>query len=110
MYIRHGEAAAAATDDPENIRQMNDLRTLCLEYDLNDILNMDETGLFWKMSPDRILATKAASGGKKSKDRITVALTSNATGTDNIPVWIISKSKNPRCLKNINRKLLRIEY
>ena len=110
MYIRHGEAAAAATDDPENIQQMNDLCILCLEYDPNDILNMDETGLFWKMSPDRTLATKAASGGKKSKDRITAALTSNATGTDDIPVWIIGKSKNPRCLKNINRKLLGIEY
>jgi hypothetical protein len=62
------------------------------------------------MSLNRTLATKAASGGKKSKDRITAALTSNATGTDDIPVWIISKSKNLRCLKNINRKLLRIEY
>ena len=62
------------------------------------------------MSPDRTLVTKAASSRKKSKDRITVALTSNTTGTNDIPVWIISKSKNLRCLKNINRKLLRIEY
>jgi DDE superfamily endonuclease len=46
MYIRHREAAAAATDDPENIQQMDDLRILCLEYDPNDILNIDETGLF----------------------------------------------------------------
>jgi hypothetical protein len=69
MHVRHGEAAAAATDNPENIQQMNDLRILCLKYDPNDILNMDETGLFWKMSPGRTLVTKAASGGKKSKDR-----------------------------------------
>jgi hypothetical protein len=62
------------------------------------------------MSSDYILITKAASGGKKSKDRITTALTSNTTGTNNILVWIISKSKNLCCLKNINRKLLRIEY
>ena len=86
MYIRYGEAAVAATDKPENIQQIDDLRILCLEYNPNDILNMDETGLFWKMSPDRTLATKAASGGKKSKDRVTIALTSNATGTNDIPV------------------------
>ena len=89
---------------------MNNLCILCLKYNPNDILNMDETGLFWKMSLDRTLATKAASGGKKSKDQITAALTSNATGTDNILVQIISKLKNLRCLKNINQKLLGIEY
>ena len=73
---------------------MEDLRTLATTYDPNDILNMDETGLFWKLSPDRSLAIKAQKGGKKSKDRITVALTSNTTGTNEIEPWIISKSKN----------------
>ena len=56
--------ALAATNPPENV------------------LNMDKTGLFWKLSPSRILVIEAGSGGKKSKDRITVALTINATGTD----------------------------
>lgn len=110
MYICYREAAAAVTDNPENIQQMDDLHILCLEYNPNDILNMDKTGLFWKMSPDHMLATKAASGGKKSKDRVTIALTSNATGTDDIPVWIIGKSKSLCCLKNINQTLLRIKY
>ena len=39
---------------------------------------MDETGLFWKLTPERTLATEAGSGGKKSKDRVTLAFTSMA--------------------------------
>ena len=68
MYICHKEAAAAATNNPKNIQQMNNLRILCLKYNLNDILNIDKTSLFQKMSLNCTLATKAASGRKKSKD------------------------------------------
>src|ERR1700710_2609554 len=68
QYTQHGEASSAAIDDPNNIRQMEALRNLCDTYDLNDILNMDETALYWKMTPSRTLATKAQSGGKKNKD------------------------------------------
>ena len=49
------------------------------------------------------------SGGKKSKDRITLAFTCSATG-EKLQPWVIGKSKNPRCFKNINRSLLRIKY
>jgi hypothetical protein len=89
---------------------MADVRTLCKEYPLKDIYNMDETGLNWRRSPDRTLATKAMSGTKKSKDRITVALTSNADGSERLEPWVIGKSKNPRALKQISRQHLRITY
>jgi DDE superfamily endonuclease len=71
---------------------------------------MDETGLFWKLQPDRSLATKQTSGGKKSKDRITVALCTNGDGSEKLHPWIIGRSKNPRCFKHVNRKNLRIIY
>ena len=70
---------------------------------------MDETGLFWKLTPDRILVTQAGSGRKKSKDRITLVFTVSASGKKE-QVYCISKSKNLRCFKKINQKLLRIEY
>jgi hypothetical protein len=60
---------------------MNELQLLCEDYEDCDILNIDETALYWKMAPDRTLATKAQAGGKKSKDCITLALTSNADGS-----------------------------
>ena len=109
-YVQHGEGGTAAIDDPDNIIQMNELRLLCEDYKDCDILNMDEIALYWKMAPDRTLATKAQAGGKKSKDRITIALTSNADGSETFKPWIIGKSKNPRCFKNINRQHLRITY
>ena len=109
-YVQHGEAGSAATDDPDNIVIMEGVRRLCTQYHRRDILNMDETGLNWKRTPDRTLATKSHSGTKKSKDRITIALTSNADGSEKFTTWVIGKSENPRAFKKINRKNLRIMY
>ena len=108
-YINHGEAAAAQIDNPDAIAQIEKIRRLVIKYDLDDVLNMDETGLFWKLTPDRTLATKAGSGGKKSKDRVTLVFTVSASGKKEL-VWCIAKSKNPRCFKKINRRLLRVIY
>ena len=85
------------------------VRALATEYGPENTLNMDETGLFWKMVPDRTLVTKAGSRGKKSKDRVTLAFTCSASGKKEEP-WVIGKSKNPRCFKGINRSLLRVKY
>lgn len=109
-YIRHGEGGSAEIDNPNAIQQMADLRNLCKQYPDQDIFNMDETGLFWKLTPERTLATEAGSGGKKSKDRVTLALTTNADGSEKLEPWVIGKSKNPRCFKNINLRLIRIQY
>ncbi|RKF58625.1 hypothetical protein GcM3_180027 [Golovinomyces cichoracearum] len=50
--------------------------------DTRDILNMDETGLFWKLTSDQTLAIQAISGGKRSKDRITAVSTTYADGSE----------------------------
>jgi hypothetical protein len=94
----------------DNIAQMEALRQLCKEYEPCNILNMDETGLQWKRTPDRTLATQPYNGTKKSKDRITIALTCNANGSEKFLAWVIGKSENPRCFSKINRKNLRIMY
>jgi hypothetical protein len=109
-YRQHGEGASAEVNTPVAIQQMENLRLECSNYHPRDIFNMDETGLFWKLQPDRSLATKQTSGGKKSKDRITIALCANGDGSEKLNPWIIGRSKNPRCFKHINRKNLRIIY
>ena len=63
---------------------MDDLRLEYSNYHPHDIFNLDETALFWKLQPDRSLATKQTSGGKKSKDRITVALCTNKDGLEKL--------------------------
>ena len=64
---------------------------------------MDKTGLYQKISPSHTLAMEAGNGGKKSKDRVTLTLTINATGTDKWEPWLIGKLKDPRYFININR-------
>ncbi|XP_066251798.1 tigger transposable element-derived protein 4-like isoform X2 [Euwallacea similis] len=68
-----------------------------------DIFNGDETGLFFKLTPDRTLKFKGQTceGGKLSKERITIFVVANLTGSEKRKLLVIGKSKNPRCFKNI---------
>ncbi|KAG8201261.1 hypothetical protein JTE90_016748 [Oedothorax gibbosus] len=77
------------------------------------IYNVDETGLYYRMLPSKTLASikeASAPGYKKSKERVTVSLCSNATGTHKLPVMLIGKSAKPRAFKNINIKSLPVHY
>ena len=89
---------------------MDNLRLECLNYHPRDIFNLDKTALFWKLQPDRSLVTKQTSGGKKSKDQITVTLCTNRDGLEKLYPWIIGQSKNPCCFKHINHNNLQITY
>jgi hypothetical protein len=109
-YVRHGEAGDAAVNTEAAIKQMDDVRAVCATYTRKNTFNMDETGLNWKATPNRSLATEATAGGKKSKDRITLAITSNADGSEKHEHWIIGQSKKPRCFKNVNQKLFGATY
>ena len=78
---------------------------------MQDIWNMDETGCFYRTVPHKSLSEKAkkCKGGKKSKERLTVASFVSATGERRKPV-VIGKYANPRCLKNINKDDLPCQY
>jgi glutaredoxin 2 len=56
-FAQHREAGSTATDNLDNVAQMEALRQLCKQYELRNILNIDETSLNWKRTPDRTLAT-----------------------------------------------------
>lgn len=86
------------------------LQALLKEYAPSDIFNCDETGLFFKMLPDRTLAFSGEScaSGKLSKERITVMVGANATGTEKLPLLVIGKARNPRCFKAV--RTLPVEY
>ena len=73
--------------------------------------NCDETALFYRVIPDKSLSTKYEShhGVKRAnKDRITILLCCNSTGTNKWKLFIIGKAKKPRSLKNFNALCLRI--
>ena len=71
-------------------------------YNCEDIYTVDETAVFWKMSPEDSLRKEIKAGGTLEKARITVALACNVTGTRKLPPWIIGKARNPRCFRRAN--------
>ncbi|XP_047984684.1 tigger transposable element-derived protein 6-like [Leguminivora glycinivorella] len=75
------------------------LKSLLNGYDPNDVFNADETGLFFKCLPDKTLTFKneKCHGGKHSKERLTILLCTNSTGTQKLKPLMIGKSKKPRC-------------
>lgn len=95
-----GESADVSDQDCENWRQ-NVLPGLLASYREEDIFNADETGLFFKCLPDKTLTFKNEKcfGGKHNKDRITVMVCSNMSGTEKLNLLVIGKSKNPRCFR-----------
>ncbi|GLB34609.1 putative DDE superfamily endonuclease [Lyophyllum shimeji] len=98
-FRRHGEAGSADPADVERERER--LRELIAKYGyrLKDIFNMDETGLFYAMPPDRGLMDKPTSGVKGNKKRLTYALTANADGSEKLVPFIIGKAAKPRAFQ-----------
>ena len=68
-------------------------------YEDRDIFNMDESGIFFKTSSDKLFYIKGqkCGGGKKSKERITISLCANLAG-EKEKVLFIGKSMRPRAL------------
>ena len=58
-----------ANDAPLSIipEKRVELQKLISNFDLNDMFNCDETGLFYRMTPNQTLATGPVSGTKKVK-------------------------------------------
>ncbi|KAK3104668.1 hypothetical protein FSP39_007460 [Pinctada imbricata] len=87
------------------------LSTIIQDYDLENVFNMDETGLFFKDTTRKTFYFKGedCAGGKKSKERITVALCSSVSG-EKLPPLIIGKAEKPRCFSKIDKSTLPVNY
>jgi hypothetical protein len=71
---------------------------------------MDETALFYAMSPDRGLATTLRHGVKQSKVRLTLAFTTNADGTERLPPLMIGHARRPCCFQRKTGEQLGFKY
>ncbi|XP_052271459.1 tigger transposable element-derived protein 4-like [Dreissena polymorpha] len=87
------------------------LPTLCEGYEPMNIFNMDETGLFFRDTTRKSYHFKETelAGGKRSKERITVALCASMTG-EKLPPLVIGKSAKPRCFGKIKTEKLPVMY
>ena len=100
-----GENAAVDKEVCEDWQQTI-LQPTLQRYDANDVFNADEMGLYWRLLPDRTHSVdrEACSGGKKSKERVTILTCTNMTGSEKCPLLtiIIGKFKNSRCFHGIS--------
>jgi len=81
---------------------MEAIRNAAADVPVGNRYNMDQTALFWRMFPSSGLATTTRPGLKKDKARISLAFTTNDTGTDRFELWAVGKAKEPRALKKFN--------
>ena len=66
--------------------------------------NCDETALYWRIEPDKTLASGPVQGKKKSKDRATILITCNSTGDDKLPILLFISTKTSRPLRHIDKE------
>ena len=80
------------------------LPTIFSRYPLENIFNGDEFGLFFQCLPNKTFHFKKGkcSRGKHSKVRLTGMAAGNAKGERPL-MFVIGKSKNPRCFKGVKR-------
>ncbi|XP_065674129.1 tigger transposable element-derived protein 4-like [Hydra vulgaris] len=101
--IISGESAAVTNNMTASWNETT-LPTLLLNYKLENIFNADEFGLFYQCLPNKTyhLSREKCFGGKNSKVRLTGIAAGSATG-EKLPMFVIGKSKNPRCFKHIKQ-------
>ncbi|XP_043260684.1 jerky protein homolog-like [Colletes gigas] len=99
----YGEAADADKAAVDTFKQK--LTQLLKENEITDdnLYNMDETGLCWRMLPGKTLA--GVEGGKMKKEKITLALCANASGSHKLPLLFVHKYESPRSLKHCKDSL-----
>ena len=67
------------------------LPTILKDYEPRDIFNADETGLFYKLADNKTYTFKGdpCSGGKKSKERLTIMVCANMDGSEKVDLLVI---------------------
>ena len=93
----HGESFT--TEPPNNEDIFKVLNEKISFYGPENVYNADETGLFYKLIPSKTLCKNVRNGYKILKDRISVLLCANMTGTKKLKPLVIGKFAKPRCFK-----------
>ena len=68
----NGEAGSVQIDESSIQIQLKNIREILKDYELKDIYNMDETGLFYRNTPSKTISRESVSGVKAAKTRITI--------------------------------------
>jgi len=108
----HGEADSADLS-LEAQKAMAAVRQKCEQYSPEHIYNMDESGLFYRMTVNytvSLLTEKnSVRGEKKDKNRLTMVVCTNATGSHIVPTMIIGKAKRHASFR-VNSQRMALPY
>ena len=104
----HGESGDA--DQAAIDHQMPLLRSTLQLHKHCDIFNADEFGHFYRMAPDRTIASEKLPGRKCEKVRLTYLACCYADGSERLPLMCIGKAKKPRCFKKQEGQQLGFDY
>ncbi|XP_033745613.1 tigger transposable element-derived protein 4-like [Pecten maximus] len=89
--VSSGESSSVSEETVDEWK--NKVGDIISNYTLDNVFNADETGLFFKLTPNRTLTVKGENchGGKKSKERITLLVGANDSGTEKLKLLVIGK-------------------
>lgn len=100
----HGKGSSSLPE--RHAEQMQQLQLIAADYDASNIYNVDESGLFYRMGPNRTYLTasenRAAVRGTdflKHKSRVTIVLSCNSDGSHILPPCYIGNAETPRCFR-----------
>jgi hypothetical protein len=98
----HGEGAKVDKNDPKLLSALEELYSIIVQCDPENVYNMDETGLFFHLLPKYsiMMPNEDIRGKKKAKDRVSLIVCANASRTHKIPCVMIRKPKEPMCIKD----------
>ena len=117
LFFKHGKTFKEVSGKSEKVTkemtaplEETALSTILARYQLKDIFNADEFGLFYEALTSKSLhfRGKHCSGEKLTKVRLTGMTASNALG-EKIPMFYIGKSANRGCFKHFRNPLADID-
>jgi hypothetical protein len=85
----------AARAYPENLRRLVQEG----EYLSDFVFSVDDTGLYWKKMPSRTFLSTVKYGYKPAKERLTLLLGGNASGSVKLEPLLVCHSETPREMK-----------
>ena len=101
----HGKGGSSLPEGHST--RMSEIREISREYRLSNIYNEDESGLFYRMGPNRSYLMPHESrvdargtSMQKAKSRISTIFCTNADASHVLPMRYIGSSKDPVCFRN----------
>ncbi|KAK4513285.1 uncharacterized protein ATC70_011853 [Mucor velutinosus] len=77
----YGEKSSIDLTSSNIVEELRKIEELLEPYDPKDVLNFDETGLYYEQQTTRTICQEPLGGSKKSKNRFTVGLITNYDGS-----------------------------